>query len=224
MAKNKLKKFEDVDRFSNVFEYTDFSDGSPKPKGRWHKEIFKNENPIVLELACGKGEYTVNLARRNPDKNFIGIDKKGWRLWTGAKQALEEPLPNVHFIRMFIDHLDEYFAKGEVDEIWITFPDPYLRESQTSKRLTSPKFLNIYRKILSKDAIVHLKTDSDELYDFTLETIAEENCKIADRVDDVYSDRPEDPVLSLKTYYEKMHLKKGKTIHYIAFQPGSENG
>jgi len=222
MSKNKLQKFEDVDRFSNVFEYTDYDDGTAKPKGTWHKEIFKNDHPIVLELACGKGEYTINLARRNPDKNFIGIDKKGWRLWKGAKKAIEEPLPNVHFMRIFIDHLAEYFEKGEVDEIWITFPDPYLRDSQSSKRLTSPKFLNIYRKVLAPNAIIHLKTDSDELYDFTLETIDEENCEIVDRVDDVYSERPDDPILTIKTFYEKMHLEKGKTIHYIAFRLNSE--
>ncbi len=218
MAKNKLQKFEDVDRFSNVFEYTDFDDGSPKPKGKWHGEIFKNDNPIVLELACGKGEYTINLARMHPDKNFIGIDKKGWRMWTGAKQALEEPLPNVHFMRIYIDHLADYFEKGEVDEIWITFPDPYLRESKASKRLTSWKFLEIYRKVANPGTIVHLKTDSDELYSFTLETIVEENCEIVDRLDDVYAERPDDPVLSIKTYYEKMHLKEGKTIHYVSFR------
>jgi tRNA (guanine-N7-)-methyltransferase len=223
MAKNKLQKFEDVDRFSNVFEYTDFDKEKSKPKGNWHKKIFKNENPIVLELACGKGEYTINLARKYPDKNFIGIDKKGWRIWTGAKKALEEPLPNVHFMRIFIDHLTDYFEEDEVDEIWITFPDPYLRDSQSSKRLTSPKFLNIYSKILASDATIHLKTDSDELYDFTLETIKEQKCKIIDRVDDVYAERPDDPILTIKTYYEKMHLEKRKTIHYIAFRLNSES-
>ena len=223
MAKNKLQKFEDVDRFSNVFEYTDFGEAKSKPKGQWHNKIFKNDNPIVLELACGKGEYTINLARKYPDKNFIGIDKKGWRLWTGAKKALEEPLPNVHFMRIFIDHLTDYFEKDEVDEIWITFPDPYLRDSQSSKRLTSPKFLNIYSKILSSGARIHLKTDSEDLYDFTLETISEECCEIIDRVDDVYAERPDDPILTIKTYYEKMHLEKKKTIQYIAFRLGSDN-
>lgn len=218
MAKNKLQKFEDVDRFSNVFEYTDFDDGSPKPKGAWHREIFRNNNPIVLELACGKGEYTINLARRHPEKNFIGIDKKGWRLWKGAKQALEESLPNVHFMRIYIDHLAEYFDAGEVDEIWITFPDPYLRESKASKRLTSPKFLDIYRKVAKPDTLIHLKTDSDELYDFTLETIQDEKIEMIDRVDDVYAERPDDSILSIKTFYEQMHLKEGKSIHYVSFR------
>src|SRR6056297_2521059 len=126
-------------------------------------------------------------------------------------------------MRIFIDHLTDYFEEGEVDEIWITFPDPYLRDSQSSKRLTSPKFLNIFSKVLAPDATIHLKTDSDELYDFTLETISEERCEIIDRVDDVYAERSDDPILTLKTYYEKMHLEKGKTIHYIAFRLDSES-
>lgn len=219
MGKDKLKRFVDVARFKNVFEYTDFQ-GSlhSKPKGKWHKEIFKNENPIVLELACGKGEYTVNLARKFPEKNFVGIDKKGWRLWKGAKTALEEPLHNVHFIRMFIDHLDEYFGKTEVDEIWITFPDPYLRDSHSSKRLTSPKFLEIYRKVLKPEGVIHLKTDSDELYEFTQQVVKSENCRPVVQVDNVYLEKPDDPVLTIRTYYEKKHLQEGKTIHYISFQ------
>ncbi len=219
MGKNKLKKFDDVARFSNVFEYTDFQDGKmEKPKGKWHRKIFRNDNPIVLELACGKGEYTVNLARAFPEKNFVGIDKKGWRIWTGAKKALEEPLPNVHFMRLYIDHIEEYFGQGEVDEIWITFPDPFLRESKEKKRLTSPKFLNIYRKILKPGALIHLKTDSDFLYEYTLEIIDQEGCTIHERIDDVYRDRPEDQVLSIQTYYEKMHLENRKTIHYVSFR------
>lgn len=217
MGKDKLKRFGDVARFPNVFEYTDF-DESSKPKGTWRRDIFKNDNPVVLELACGKGEYTVNLARKFPGKNFIGIDKKGSRLWRGAKTALEEPLPNVHFIRMFIDHLEEYFAPGEVDEIWITFPDPYLRGSQTSKRLTSPKFLDIYRKILKPGAKINLKTDSDELYSFTLQVVRSENCKLIQKVDDVYREKPDDPVLSIQTFYEKKHLESKKTIHFVKFQ------
>lgn len=214
--KNKLKRFEDLARFKNVFEYTDFED-SPKPKGIWHKQIFGNRNPIVLELACGKGEYTVNLARQFPDKNFIGIDKKGWRIWIGAKQALDDSLQNVHFIRMFIDHLDQYFSRNEVDQIWITFPDPYLRDYNMSKRLTSPKFLQIYRNILKPGGSIHLKTDSDKLYEYTLEVIDEESCVVLDKVDNIYSERPDDPILTIKTFYEKHHLQNLKTIHYISF-------
>lgn len=217
MGKDKLKRFRDVDQFDNVFEYTDF-ENTLKPKGRWHHDIFKNSNPIVLELACGKGEYTLNLARKYPEKNFIGIDIKGARIWRGAKTALEEPLTNVRFIRMYIDHLDEYFANGEVEEIWITFPDPYLRKSKSSKRLTSPKFQKIYRSLLKPEGTIHLKTDSDFLFNYSLEVISEEECKLINRVDDVYRERPDDPLLGIKTFYEKMHLKKGKTIHYLSFK------
>jgi tRNA (guanine-N7-)-methyltransferase len=217
MAKNKLQKFEDVANFSNVFEYTDFED-KPTPKGMWHAEVFENSNPIVLELACGKGEYTVNMARKFPDKNFIGIDKKGWRLWSGAKTAIEEPLSEVRFIRMFIDHLEQYFAPGEVAEIWIVFPDPFLRGSRESNRLTAPKFLKIYKNILIPGATIHLKTDSPELFQYTLEILESEHCEITDRVDDVYLERPDDELLTIKTYYEEMHLEDRRTIRYISFR------
>ncbi len=217
MGKDKLRRFDEVDKFENVFEFTDFSE-KPKPKGRWHKDIFKNDNPIILELACGKGEYTLNLARQFPVKNFIGIDIKGARIWRGAKTALQEQLDNVRFIRMYIDHLDEYFENDEIDEIWITFPDPYPRKSKRSKRLTSPKFQNIYNSLLKKDGVIHLKTDSDFLYNYTLKTISEERCRLYENIDDVYKEKPNDPLLTIKTFYEQMHLKKGKTIHYLSFR------
>lgn len=215
--KNKLKRFGDIARFENVFEYTDFED-KPTPKGKWHTEVFENENPIVLELACGKAEYTIYLAERNPDKNYIGIDLKGNRIWKGANYALKHQMKHVRFIRMLIDHLPDYFEKGEVDEIWITFPDPHLRESRSKQRLTSPKFLNIYRKILKPGSTIHLKTDSDELYDFTLETIQEEGCDIIKKVDDIYTEMPDSELLTHKTFYEKKHLKAGKTIHYVSYK------
>ena len=217
MGKDKLRRFDEVDKFENVFEFTDFSE-KPKPKGKWHKDIFKNDNPIILELACGKGEYTLNLARQFPVKNFIGIDIKGARIWRGAKTALQEQLDNVRFIRMYIDHLDEYFENDEIDEIWITFPDPYPRKSKRSKRLTSPKFQNIYHSLLKKDGVIHLKTDSDFLYNYTLKTISEEGCRLFENIDDVYKEKPNDPLLTIKTFYEQMHLKKGKTIHYLSFR------
>ena len=217
MGKDKLRRFGEVDKFENVFEFTDFSE-KPKPKGRWHKDIFKNDNPIILELACGKGEYTLNLARQFPVKNFIGIDIKGARIWRGAKTALQDQLDNVRFVRMYIDHLDEYFEKDEIDEIWITFPDPYPRKSKRSKRLTSPKFQNIYNSLLKKDGVIHLKTDSDFLYNYTLKTISEERCRLYENIDDVYKEKPNDPLLTIKTFYEQMHLKKGKTIHYLSFR------
>jgi tRNA (guanine-N7-)-methyltransferase len=217
MAKNKLQKFEDVARFENVFEYTDFGE-KEKPRGRWHSDVFKNNNPITLELACGKAEYTISLARKYPDQNFIGIDKKGWRIWTGARTALEENLTNARFMRIFIDHLREYFAPGEVHEIWIIFPDPFLRESRESNRLTSPKFLDIYKDILEPESVIHLKTDSPQLFDYTMETIEQENCRIVDRCDDVYRDRPEDELLTIQTFYERIHLREGKTIRYVSFR------
>lgn len=216
MGKNKLQRFEDVAHFKNVFEYTDF-EGKPTPKGKWREEVFKNKNPTVLELACGKGEYTILLAEKYPNQNYIGIDLKGDRIWKGAKYALENEMENVHFIRMLIDHLPDYFEQGEVDEQWIIFPDPHPRESRSKQRLTSPKFLDIYRKVLKPKSLIHLKTDSDLLYNFTLETIEEENCTLLRKVDDIYSDTPFDPLLSHKTFYEKQHLKEGRTIHYVCF-------
>jgi len=220
MAKNKLQKFEDVEQFPNVFQYTDFwNTGKEMPRAKWHREVFKNQNPITLELACGKAEYTVSMARMFPGRNFIGIDKKGWRLWTGAKTALVEGLGNTHFMRIFIDHLEDYFAPGEVEEIWIVFPDPFLRESRESNRLTSPKFLEIYRHILTPGGVIHLKTDSPELFSYTLETIEGQGCTITDQCDDIYEQRPDDKLLSIRTFYEEMHLEEGRTIRYVAFSP-----
>lgn len=215
--KNKIKRIADVATFENVIEYTDLTE-SERPKGIWKSEILKNQNPITLELACGKGDYTIELARRNPGQNFIGIDIKGPRIWSGAKTALDEELSNVRFLRMYIDHLHYYFEKDEVDEIWITFPDPYIRKKpRQSKRLTSSKFLNIYRKVLKDGGVIHLKTDSLILFNYTLETIREEGCTILRRVNNVYRDAPDDNLLSIQTFYEKKHLKEGKIIQYVSF-------
>lgn len=221
MGKDKLKRFEDIARFQNVFEYTDFED-ELTPKSKWNEEIFENENPIVLELACGKGEYTIFQAERNPQRNYIGIDLKGNRIWKGAKYALKKKMENVRFLRMLIDHLPDYFEEDEIDEIWITFPDPHLRGSRSKQRLTSPKFLEIYRQVLKPGGRIHLKTDSDHLFEFTLETIDEEGCKIINKVDDIYKEEPENELLTHKTFYEKKHLEAGKTIHYVAFQLNRE--
>tara|TARA_R100001143_G_C3361305_1_gene136520 strand:+ start:35183 stop:35845 length:663 start_codon:yes stop_codon:yes gene_type:complete len=215
--KNKIKRIAEVAQFENVIEYTDLEE-SERPKGIWNSEIFQNQNPITLELACGKGDYTVELARRFPERNYIGIDIKGPRIWKGAKTAIEDGLSNVRFLRMFIDHLHSYFDKDEVDEIWITFPDPYIKKKpRQSKRLTSPKFLNIYRKLLKNGGVVHLKTDSLILFNFTLETIREEGCTVLRRVDNVYRDAPNDDLLNIQTFYEKKHLKDGKIIQYVSF-------
>lgn len=216
--KRKIRRIAEVAEFENVLEYTDF-EGSIKPAGLWNNKIFQNSHPVTLELACGKGEYTLGLARRYPSRNYIGIDIKGPRIWRGAKTALKEGLDNVRFLRIFIDHLSEYFGPDEVDEIWITFPDPYIRKkSKRSKRLTSPKFLNIYRKILKPGGLIHLKTDSPILYQFTLDTIREEGCTLIELNDNVYGNKHSNDLLTIQTFYEKMHLAEGKTIYYVAFQ------
>lgn len=218
MSKGKLEKFKEVSEFENTLEYTDFQDNeSRKPKGCWNSDIFKNDNPIVSELACGRGEYTLELARRNPQKNYIGIDIKGARIWKGAKKALEEGLENVRFIRMYIDHLDEYFAPEEINDIWITFPDPYPKKGDRSKRLTSPKFLNIYRKVIVPEAEIRLKTDSKQLFNYTLGVLSETDCNVLDVVENIYQERTQDNLLTHKTYYERKHLEKGRTISFCKF-------
>lgn len=217
MSKGKLEKFAEVAEFENTLELTDYQDGQPKPKGRWNSGIFENDKPIVAELACGKGAYTLELARRNPDKNYVGIDIKGDRIWKGAKRALEEGLQNVRFLRMYIDHLAEYFAPGEISDLWITFPDPYPRSPNENKRLTAPKFLQIYQQVLSPDATIQFKTDSDGLFSFTQEIVKETGCTVLETVEDVYDERPDDELITIKTDYEKRHLAEGRTISYIKF-------
>lgn len=214
----KLQKFKEVKEFENTLELTDFQDpNSEKPKGRWRSDVFKNDNPIVFELACGKGTYTLELARRNPDINYLGIDIKGDRIWKGAKQALDEGLDNVRFMRMYIDHLEEYFAPNEIDDVWITFPDPYPRSPDSNKRLTSPKFLNIYQKVLKPEATIQFKTDSDGLFSFTKKVVRNTGCDVLDLVEDIYQERPDDDLLTIQTHYEKKHLARGRTISYIKF-------
>lgn len=218
MGKGKLEKFAEITAFQNTLEFTDFRNGkSRKPKGRWNKEIFANDNPIILELACGKGTYTLELARRYPHKNFVGVDIKGARIWKGAKQALREDLENVRFLRIYIDHLEEYFAQGEVHEIWITFPDPYPRRSDRTNRLTHQKFLKKYQEVSLPEAPIHLKTDSDKLFEFSKESVADFGCQIHEVVDDIYRQHPDSDLLTIQTYYEKRWIKEGKTIKYLSF-------
>ncbi|WP_138430409.1 tRNA (guanosine(46)-N7)-methyltransferase TrmB [Fodinibius saliphilus] len=218
MGTNKLQRFKEITAYENVLEHTDFQDGkSSKPKGGWHKAIFGNEKSIVLELACGKGTYTLELARRSPNVNVIGIDIKGGRIWKGATQALEEGLENVRFLRIYIDHLYEYFAPKEVDDIWITFPDPYPRAGNRDKRLVAPKFLSIYQQVVTSNAHIRLKTDSNELFSYTKRILSETDCKVTDIVESVYDERPDDELLSIKTDFEEKHLKKGKEISFISF-------
>jgi len=217
MGKNKLKRYADNVGFDNVIEHTDFKEKEP-PAGRWAEQVFGNNNPIVLELACGKGEYTTNLARLNPDKNYIGLDIKGDRIWKGAHRAMDEGLDNVRFLRCFIDHLDLFFGEQEITEIWITFPDPFLRKSKWKKRLTSPRFLSIYRRVALPEAVVHLKTDSSPLFNFTEEVVENQGLPVLKHYSDLYEQNPDDPILSIKTYYEKKHLQVGRTIQYIQFR------
>lgn len=213
MGKDKLRRFAEVATFSNVVQL----DAGKPFKGQWSKDFFKNDNPLVLELACGKGEYTVNLATMFPDKNFIGIDYKGNRIWRGAKTALEEGVNNVGFLRIQIETLLEYFAPGEADEIWITFPDPQPQLSREKKRLTSDRFLEMYKTILKPGGFVNLKTDNDGLHAYTAEKIAEVGLNLHVKTEDLYQSEFADEVLSIKTYYEKKYLKDNKNINYLKF-------
>lgn len=220
MGKNKLKKFNQIDTFPNVYELTDFEHGCgkpAKPAGRWNQDYFQTDQPITLELACGKGEYTLALARKYPEQNIIGIDIKGNRIWKGAKRALEEDLQNVRFLRIYIDHIDQYFAPEEVDSIWITFPDPFLRYSKRLKRLTSPKFLELYKKIMNPDGRIHLKTDSQPLVNYTKKVIDALECPLHHIHEDIYHSGNIPDILKIKTYYERKHLEAGKTIKYVEF-------
>lgn len=210
MGQKKLVRFEAIKSFSNVLQYPE------NIKGQWH-QLFQNNHPITLELACGKGEYSVNLGRQHKDRNFIGVDIKGNRIFIGAKTALAEGLNNVAFLRGQIGRLTEYFAPGEATEIWIIFPDPFLRESKAKNRLTHPRFLKLYQQILPPGALIHLKTDSKELYDFTLETIHEQGCPIHENIADIYGQGKATGPLGIKTFYEQMHLAEGRTIYYVSF-------
>ena len=222
-SKNKLKRFEEVAKLPNVVEYTDVENNF-QHRGSWAESVFGNSNPVILELACGKGEYSLALAELYPDENIIGVDIKGSRIWVGATDARTKQLDNVRFIRSFIDHLDRFFGDNEVSEIWITFPDPYPSKTKKRKRLTSPKFLKLYRRFTTKECRMHLKTDSELLWEFTKETIAEEKLEIFDKVEDIYKERPDDPLLTVQTYFEKLHLEAGKQIRYICFDLNPNSG
>ncbi|MCM1290579.1 MAG: tRNA (guanosine(46)-N7)-methyltransferase TrmB [Prevotella sp.] len=222
MGKNKLKKFAEMETFRSVYQYPRarlISELFPL-KGKWREEYFHNDNPIVLELGCGKGEYTVGLARKNRDINYIGMDIKGARIWSGAKQAETEGLSNVAFIRSEIESLQEFFAPGEVDEIWITFPDPQMQK--TRKRLTSVRFLEMYRHILATTGKVHLKTDSPFLFTFTSRLVDSNALPVLRITDDLYGSGLADPVTSIKTFYEQQWLSRGKKIKLLSFTLSAE--
>lgn len=213
MGKDKLRRFAEIETFANVYQL----DAGKALKGTWSEMHFKNKAPLVLELACGKGEYTVNLAKLFPDKNFIGIDYKGNRIWRGAKTAIEEGIENVAFLRIQIEQILDYFAENEVSELWITFPDPQPQVSREKKRLTAPRFLEKYKVILQELGPINLKTDNDGFYAYTLETIAQMGLKLHVRTEDLYRSDLVDEVLSIKTYYEKKYLAHDKNINYVRF-------
>jgi len=220
MAQKKLYRFAQIKQFPNVYEYPE------NMQGKWRAH-FKNDNPVILELACGRGEYTVNLAKLYPQKNFIGVDVKGNRMYIGAKHALDEHLQNVAFLRTQIEKIADYFTEAELDEIWITFPDPQLRVSKAKKRLTHPRFLRQYAQVLKPGGKIHLKTDSPQLYDFTKKVIELYGLLLIADHEDAYIKENIEPELKIKTHYESLDIAGSKKIHYLCFGlpaliPGSD--
>lgn len=213
MGKDKLRKFAEINTFPNVYQL----EAGKVLKGKWAKDHFKNDHPIVVELACGKGEYAVNLAKLFPEKNFIGVDLKGNRIWRGAKTGVEEGISNLAFLRIQIEDLLDYFGEKEIDEIWITFADPQPQISRERKRLTSPFFLSKYKVLLRDGGKINLKTDNDGLYGYTKEKVAELELLTHKDTDHLYQSDLVDEVLSIKTHYENIYLKKDKNINYIQF-------
>lgn len=210
MAQKKLQRFADFKSLSNALEYP------AGMRGQW-PVFFKNNNPLVLELACGRGEYTVGLARLFPGKNFIGVDVKGNRMYIGAKTCLQENIANAGFLRTQIEKLTDYFSPGEVDEIWLTFPDPQLRTSRAKKRLTHPRFLRLYQQVLKPGGFIHLKTDSPDLYLFTKRVAGLYAITLLEDSDNVYADQDIKEELKIKTHYENLDIAQSKKIHYLKF-------
>lgn len=220
MGKNKLQKFSDMETFKCVLQYPRYiliERGFPY-KGKWNEDFFTRPNPITLELGCGKGEYTVGLADANPDRNYIGVDIKGARMWKGAKEVEAKGMDNAAFLRTEIEQISRFFGPKEVDEIWITFPDPQMQKAR--KRLTSSRFLTSYRSFLRPDGIVNLKTDSPFLYEYTKRLVELNGFEVLMMTDDLYGSGKADPVASIKTFYEQQWLSRGKTIKLISFRIG----
>jgi tRNA (guanine-N7-)-methyltransferase len=211
MAQKKLQRFADIKTFKNVLEYPE------NMQGKWNT-FFNNANPIVLELACGRGEYTVGLSTLYPNKNIIGVDVKGNRMYIGAKKCLTNNLINAAFLRTQIEMLPNYFAANEVDEIWVTFPDPQLRTSKAKKRLTHPRFLRLYQQVLQQGGSIHLKTDSPQLFLFTKRVIELFGLFLVEEKNDVYADKNCKPELTIKTHYESLDIAQSKRIHYLQFK------
>jgi len=219
VGKNKLLHFEEMKTFPNVFEpeYHEIKMGF-KLKAKWKLDFFKNSNPIVLELGCGKGEYSVGLARKDPLKNFIGIDKKGARIWRGAKTSQEENINNVAFLRIKIEQLETCFDEGEISEIWITFPEPVPKKRKVKKRLTSPDYIEVYKRLLTKNGKVHLKTDNIDFFNYSLEVLAENNIPVDYKSFDLYDSGYEGDASLFQTYYEQKFLNEGVKINYLNFR------
>jgi tRNA (guanine-N7-)-methyltransferase len=211
MPRNHLKRFADLENLPNVFQ------GLEGAKSFDAQEYFGNSNPIILELACGKGEYTVELARRYPQKNFIGIDRKGNRLWTGARIAIDLGLKNAAFFRLDVELIGDVFSENSISEIWLTFPDPYPKTKQAKRRLTSTRYLKMYNRIMADNGLIHLKTDDKNLFESTLKAIELEKMKIINRIDELYLESPGDEILSIMTRYEKRFLESGRNIRYLCF-------
>ena len=221
MGKDKLKRWAEMETFERVFERdVNFEAPDDALKGHWHEKVFHNKNKIVLELGCGRGEYTVGLAQHYPEKNFIGLDIKGARMWRGAKTANEENILNIAFLRMRIELIEKFFSENEISEIWVTFPDPQPRESKENRRLTSAHFLEKYKRMMGPNGLLHLKTDSRTFYDFTLDVLKTEKGKLLSSTQDLYNatDIPID--LTIQTTYEKIFRDKGKSICYLCFEFG----
>lgn len=218
MGKNKLQKFEAMTHYPHVFQYP-FSVLQEKEfemKGKWNELFFGNDHPIIIELGCGKGEYTVGLAKLYPEKNFIGIDIKGARMWSGASQSFLDKMTNVAFLRAHIESIDHFFAPGEVSEIWITFPDPQM--TKVNKRMTSTRFMQLYSRILEENGLIHLKTDSPFMYTYTCAMIQANQLPIEIETNDLYNSQRVDDVLSIQTFYEQQWLSRGLSIKYMRFR------
>lgn len=224
MGKNKLKRFTENDTFPNLIQpkFNEVFRTEHSIKGQWNKTYFQNDKPIVLELGCGKGEYTVGLAKMFPDKNFIGVDIKGARLWRGAKTAFEQEMKNVAFVRTRIENITSFFGPNEVSEIWITFPDPQLKRINSLKRLTSSVFLSLYKTLLKPQGIIHLKTDSLPLHQYTRHLVELNELKVYSSTENLYGAVGDDPILGIKTFYEQQYLDKGLPITYISFELNNE--
>jgi tRNA (guanine-N7-)-methyltransferase len=217
--KNKLKKFREIAEMENVIQpsFEEIYQKKHPLYGKWKSDFFGNENPIILELGCGKGEYTVGLASRFVDKNFLGVDIKGARIWGGANDAIKRGLKNVGFLRTRVEFIDSFFEQEEIEEIWITFPDPQLKKRRNKKRLTGSRFLNIYGDFLKPNGIIHLKTDNEALFDYTRRIAEYNDLPVLFETADLYSTEMKNGILSIKTYYEKQFLSKGMNIHYLKF-------